>query len=616
MDKNQATGLILISLLILGYFYFFAPDPAELQKQQGADSTQTVVEQPQPKEIAPAAIPEKVVEAVPENDSLKAAYYNQKYGQFAQAASGDEETIVLENENIRVDLNSKGGRVSEVLLKEFLTHDKKPLYLLDEENNHISQLIKVNGREVDLSELFFASTDKPQVVAEQDTATVSYKLQLSDNQYIEQIYRLPGKGYQLLYDLKMVGFDTDPSSNMTIKWRDWMRRMEENVTNERISTSVNYYTADGGFEEVGDNTTDIEEETISSPFKWIAMNQQFFTASLIAENNFKSGFIHTEADENDTTFVKYADVNMLVPMSNLAGGEGNFKYYFGPNNFQVQKKVTEGFSKNVYLGWKLFSWFNRWLIIPIFNFLDKYLNNYGIIIIILVFIIKLLLSPLSYKSYVSMAKTKVLKPELDEMKKKFGDDQAKIQSEQMKLYRQVGVNPISGCIPMLLQMPIFLALFNFFPNSVELRQQSFLWAHDLSTFDVLFRLPFEIPMYGSHVSGFCILMAVSQILYTWSNNQVNAMQGPMKNMGYIMPLMFIVVLNSFAAGLTWYYFVSNIVTFGQQTLIRKFVDEDKIRKILDENKVKNKDKKKSKFQQKLEQAMKVSEEAKKKKKTK
>ena len=261
------------------------------------------------------------------------------------------------------------------------------------------------------------------------------------------------------------------------------------------------------------------------------------------------------------------------------------------------------------MGYKLVSWVNKYIIVELFGFLEKYISNYGVIIMIIVLLVKLALFPLSRKSYLSMAKMKALKPELDAMKEKLGGDAQKMQQEQMKLYRQVGVNPISGCIPLVLQMPILFAMFFFFPNSIELRQQSFLWATDLSTYDVLINLPFTIPFYGSHVSGFTLLMTLSTLLYTWSNNQVSSVQGPMKSIGYFMPIIFMFVLNSYSSGLSFYYFVSNIITFGQQTLIRRFVDEDKIRATLEENKKKNVNKKKSKFASRLEDAMKASQEA-------
>ncbi|PTB90872.1 membrane protein insertase YidC, partial [Marivirga lumbricoides] len=240
--------------------------------------------------------------------------------------------------------------------------------------------------------------------------------------------------------------------------------------------------------------------------------------------------------------------------------------------------------ENIYLGWFPISLVNKYIIINVFHVLEKFISNYGIIIIILVFLIKLALSPLSYKSYVSMAKTKVLKPQLDEIKEKHGGDMQKAQAEQMQLYQKVGVNPLSGCIPLLLQMPILFAMFYFFPSSIELRQESFLWATDLSSYDSIATLPFTIPFYGDHVSLFTILMTLSTLLITWSQGQVSSVQGPMKNIQYIMPIVFMFVLNNFAAALSFYYFVANIITFGQQTLIRRMIDEDKIKAILEENK--------------------------------
>jgi YidC/Oxa1 family membrane protein insertase len=305
-----------------------------------------------------------------------------------------------------------------------------------------------------------------------------------------------------------------------------------------------------------------------------------------------------------------------IPLNNFSEESGDYTYYYGPNKQNTLKKVAPGFEENLYLGWPVVKWINKYVIITIFTFLEKYFSSYGVIIIILVFIIKLLLSPLTYKSHISMAKTKALKPELDELKAKYGDDAKKMQSEQMKLYSQVGVNPLSGCIPMVLQMPILFAMFQFIPHAIELRHRSFLWATDLSTYDSILSWSAEIPLisqfYGNHVSLFTLLMTVSTILYTWINSQSTAqMQGPMKSMQYFMPVIFMFVLNKFPAGLTFYYFVSNIVSFGQIAVIRKFVDDTKIRAILDENKLKNKDKKKSTFQARLEGAMKASNGAKK-----
>jgi YidC/Oxa1 family membrane protein insertase len=326
---------------------------------------------------------------------------------------------------------------------------------------------------------------------------------------------------------------------------------------------------------------------------------------------FTSGVVKSTVDKADSSIIKQLEAHASIPASALNDGKLNFRYYFGPNNYQITKKVTEGFGSNVYLGWTIFSTINKFLVIPIFNFLQQYISNYGVIILILVMVIKILLFPLSYKSHISLAKTKVLKPEIDEIKAKYGDDQQKIQMEQMQLYSKVGVNPLSGCIPVLLQMPIFLALYNFFPNSIELRQESLLWAHDLSTYDSIATLPFTIPAYGSHVSLFCILMTISTLIYTWFNNQATTVTGPMKSMQYVMPVVFLFFFNNLSAGLTYYYFINNALTIGQQLGFRAFVNEKKIRMKLEENKAKNVNKKKSKFAQRLEDAMKQAEGAKK-----
>ena len=309
--------------------------------------------------------------------------------------------------------------------------------------------------------------------------------------------------------------------------------------------------------------------------------------------------------EEGSNVVKQMKMNVAMPLEN---GQLGYRYFFGPNDQRVMDDVAPAFEENIDFGWAIFGWISKYVISPIFHFMEGYIGNYGLIIVLLVLLVKTVLFPLSYKSYVSMAKMKVLKPELDEIKERHGDNMQEAQKEQMQLYGKVGVNPISGCVPMLLQMPILLAMFNFFPNSIELRQEPFLWTDDLSTYDSIATLPFEIPFYGDHVSLFVILMTLSTILYTWSNNQATSVQGPMKSVQYLMPVVLMFVLNSFPAALSFYYFVSNLVTFGQQAIIRQFVDDEKILKKLQENKLRNKDKKKSKFQARLEDAMKASQE--------
>lgn len=613
MDKNQVTGLVLISLLLLVYVYFFSPqvppsDTRELEeKVEDVDQGRTNLQ------------PEDTLVYAEENDSLVEIRNRSKYGIFAEAAEGDASETVLENDNVRIVFSSQGGVVKSVLLKDYLTHDKKPLYLLTENSSSIAMIINTQQGPVNISELYFDAGQVQKTSG--DSTSVTFTLNLPQNRSVVQTYTLAGEGHQVDYSLQMTGMDDVATENyLTFHWRDDIQRVEMDLKESRNFTTINYYTAAGDFDNLSETSVDNETEQVQEPLQWVAIKQKFFTAAIISENAFPNGIVSTSIDPNDTSTVKTAEVLLTYPLAQIAEGNGDFTFYFGPNNYQILKKVTPGFSENVYLGWGIFSWINKFMVIPIFNFLEGYIANYGIIIIILVLIIKLILSPLSYKSYLSLAKTKVLKPELDAIKEKHDGDMQKAQAEQMQLYQKVGINPLSGCIPMLLQMPILLALFNFFPTSIELRQESFLWAHDLSTYDSIYSWSGNIPLlssiYGNHISLFTILMTASTILYTWSNSQMTTIQGPMKTMQYIMPIMFLFFLNSYSAGLTFYYFVSNIVTFGQQAIIKQFVNEDKIRLVLEENKKKNVNKKKSAFQQRLEDAMKAGQEAKETKKVK
>jgi len=603
MDKNQVTGLILISLMLILYFQFFAPEPQPQEIQETESVTQS------PTQVQPA---ETIVSDQPQllqaQDTANLQVLEGKYGIFYPGATGTEELTELENEDMKISFNSKGGIVGSIELKNFLTYRKDPLIIMDENSSSFALTLAGSNQLINLHELYYQLYQDRRG----DTLRLTYSLDLGSGRSISHIYKLPSSGFQIAYEFKTAGLDAFLQQDPVMLWVDRMKHYENNIDGSRTRSSVKYYTLEDGFDDFAERTTDFEEENLSST-KWVSFKQHFFTSAIIAKNKFNSGYVSMDVDESDDETVKIVTAKLNIPAEDVRNGNAKFSYYFGPNNYQILKKVAPDFSKNIYLGWTPVNIVNKYVIIPIFNFLENYIGNYGIIIMILVLVIKLFLSPLSYKSYLSMAKTKVLKPEMDEFKKKYPDDMQKQQKEQMKLYQQVGVNPLSGCIPVVLQMPILFAMFYFFPSSIELRQQSFLWANDLSTYDSVLNLPFTIPLYGNHVSLFTLLMTASTILYTWSNNQVSSVQGPMKSISYMMPVVFMFVLNSFPAALSFYYFVSNIVTFGQQMLIRKFVDEDKIRAILDENKLRNKDKTKSKFQLKLEQAMKAGEQQAKKK---
>lgn len=597
MDRNSAIGLTLIAALLLMYFYWFSP------------TTQPKSDQPVVAESQAPASPEQSGKERETPDSVLTS----TYGNFSSFARGDEKIIPIETEDLMIAFTSKGGIIRELELKKYKTYSQRPLKLIAPQRTEFNLLTKYDGRDLDLYDLFYSSNQS----RNGDTTVLTFSVQLSDGAYLRQIYSIPQQGYEIKYRIEQKGLSEQfAGEHFVFQWNDKILPMEKDLKDTRNNTTITYYETDGGFDELTQASTGTELETFSQPLKWIAIKQKFFLGSIIAENHFSGGELSTITNESDSSIVELAKVKLFMPKSAIVEGNGNYKFYIGPNDYQEIDVVTEEFEKNVYLGWPPVYWINKYVIFPVFHFLTGFISNYGLIIIILVLLLKLVLAPLSYKSYLSMAKMKVLKPELDEIKEKHGEEPTKVQQEQLKLYQQVGVNPISGCIPVLLQMPILFAMFYLFPASIELRQQPFLWAEDLSTYDSIVQLPFVIPFgVGSHLSLFTLIMTISTLVYTWQNNQLSSVQGPMKSMSYIMPVIIMFFLNSFSAGLTFYYFVSNLVTFAQQAIIRRFVDEDKIKVILEENRKKNLSGgggKKSRFMSKLEEAMKASEETRKK----
>ena len=527
-----------------------------------------------------------------------------KYGAFSFAIPGDEEIKVIENDELKITFSNIGGGIKEVVVKNHKDYLGNPFLLVDSQKSSLSLIVDQQGKLVNLNELEY----QVKVEDKTDSTLVSYTLR-NESISIQHLYTIPNKGFEIGYKIKTSGLNTilNPT-DISYQWLYAVNRSEKNLDDSRYNTNVRYYLTSEDYDELSERSTEFEEETLGSQIKWVAFKQKFFTTAVIADESFNSGYINQKVNFSDTSSVKDMSMNLAIPYSDFLNGFG-FRYYFGTNNYTILKKVAPEFEENLDMGWGPLPLVNKYLIIPIFHFLEGFMTNYGLIIMVIVILIRLMLSPLTYKSHMSMAKMRVMKPELDEIKAKHEGDMQKTQQEQMKLYQQVGINPLSGCIPMLLQMPILFSLFFFFPNAVELRGEAFLWANDLSTYDSVLRLPFEIPFYGDHVSLFTLLMTASTILYTWSNSQITTVQGPMKTLQYIMPIMFLFVLNSYASGLTFYYFVSNMATFGQTMLFRKFIDEDKIHRILQENKKKNVNKKKSKFQTRLEDAMKANQQA-------
>ncbi|RDC63472.1 membrane protein insertase YidC [Adhaeribacter pallidiroseus] len=591
MEKNQAVGLVIISVLLIVYMTFFAPKappkPAQEQQTTTASTNFSTI-------ITPATIP----------DSVRA----KTLGEFGALAQGTAQEVILENKNLRITLSNKGGKVDEVLLKNYKTWDKKPLILFDKVSSYADITFLTNsGKAIRLSDLYF----KAQPVTNQNGAQVlAFSAEVGAGQSINQTYTLASDGFTLDYKVNFKGLNQIVANKpLTFNWNDRLKKTEFDLKQNRDHSRLNVMMAEDDFDYLVGKANETDTKKLETPIKWVSNKQNFFSAAIIAKNTFASGDLKVSFNQADTTEVKTFATTLAIPVNDVLGNGGEFTYFFGPNDFTVLKQLPFDFERNLELGWGIFSYVNKLLIIPVFHFLERFISSYGIIIVLLVLFIKTLLFPLTYKSYLSMAKMRVLKPEIDAIKEKNDGDMQKTQSETMKLYSEVGVNPMSGCIPVVLSIPVLFALFNFFPNSIELRQEPFLWAQDLSTYDVFARLPFTIPFYGNHVSMFTLLMTASTILYTWSNNQVNtSIQGPMKFYSYLMPLVFLFVVNSLPAGLSFYYFVANIITFGQQELIKRFVDEDKIREKLISNKEKNKNKQPGGFQKRLQEAMKAASE--------
>ncbi len=582
MDRNQAIGLTLMALVLLVYFIWFAPQPEP--RPSGPDSLTVKTQTP------PAN--QHITTTAPPADTLE--------------ASVKPEEITVETADLKIIFSNRGGIIRNLELKQFKTYHQAPLLLVDSSRHRFEMTALVNGKLTDLHSLMYAAEKQQRG----DTTMVLFTRQ-AEGKWVRFTYTIPPSGYVISYTIEHQNFlDNAP---VNIRWEGRLKLFERDLADSRNYTTL-VYRHNGSVDELPARSTSTEQETLTGNIHWVSVKQKFFLNALISEKGFSRAELKTSVSDTDTSTVKLAEVNAQIPADQLSGGPVKLICYFGPNDYQTIGKVAPDFARNVYLGWPPVYWINKFVIFPVFHFLTKILSNYGLIIIILVILLRIVLLPLSYRSYLSMAKMKVLKPELDEIKEKYGDDMAKVQQEQLKLYQQAGVNPLSGCIPILLQMPILFAMFYLFPNSIELRQQSFLWADDLSTYDSVINLPFTLPLYGNHVSLFTLLMTLSTLVITWQNNQISSVQGPMKSMSYIMPVVFMVVLNSFPAGLSFYYLMSNLVTFGQQAIIRRFVDEQKIKKIMDEHRkfMAMGTGKKSKFMARLEEAMKASEEARRK----
>jgi len=599
-DKNSLIGFVLMAIILIVFNTFFFPEVQQEQVQTPAP-TEAVITETQITETITTPIAPTLNNSVVSED-LKATY-----GIFASAAIGTDEFQVIENEKLKITVANKGGRIISVILKEYQTFDSLALDLFDADSSRFN-LQFTTGHNINTAELYF--------VAEQSNNTLSMKLKADDSHYVEYVYTLTND-YLIDFDINFVGMESIIPSGvnyMNLEWQMKTPQTEKSKTNQDMYTGIQYqYSTDSEVDYLSFTSTD--EDEINARLNWVAFKQQFFSAIIIAKDGFDKPTKLTSTKSEGSKFIKDLAAKFELPYNHNRDEKISFQFYFGPNHFKTLQAYNKGFEELVPLGWGIFGWVNQYIIINIFDFLSKYFSSYGIIILLLTLIIKIGLAPFTYKAFLSQAKMKVLKPEIDKINDKLkGKDPMKAQQETMGLYRKAGVNPMGGCLPMLFQFPILIAMFRFFPASIELRQESFLWADDLSSYDSIYNLGFDIPFYGDHISLFTLLMTVSTLLYTHMNSSMATGQmAQMKWMMYLMPIMFLGFFNNYAAGLSYYYFLANMFTFTQQYFMKRMIDEDAILAQLEANK-KKPAKPKSKFQKKLEDMQKKQEQQLKKKK--
>ena len=609
-NKNTIIGMVLIMAILFGWQYFSAPSAQQIaenkriqdsiaQAQRRIDSVNVA----QPNGQAPQA----AVQTLP--DSLRMQLMQGEYGVFAPLSAGQEQLNVLENDVFKITFSNKGGRIKDVMLKQYFkisedsnrVEKKEPLHLLEDIKNRFEFVLPSNTSKGKISteDLFFAP---PSVSGN----TIVYRAAVNDQTFIEQKYVI-GKGYDIDYDVQIKGLGQVLKPNaksVQLNLENYLDKLEKNVSYESSYSNLNYREADGTPDYLS-ATGEAKKELTSKPVSWVAHANQFFSTALISQNGgFKSATLESVAFD-----VQSSDLKRTTSKIDFAADNGEvnakMKLYIGPNDYSILKAYNNKLEDVVSYGGSILGTINRWIIRPIFDFLHSIFGNVAVCILLLTLIVKAALYPLSYKMLQSQAKTTALKPEIEKLKAKYKDEPQKVQVEQMKIYQEFGVNPLGGCLPTLLQMPIWMALFRFFPATIDFRQQGFLWATDLTGFEEFIKLPFYIPLYGAHISLFALLWGASLVVFTWYSMKDVDMTGQpamMKQLQYFTPILFTVMFNSYAAGLSLYMLFSNLLNIGQTIVTKNYViDHDKILKEL--HIYKKNPKKPNAFRRKLNEAM-------------
>ena len=609
-DYNSFIGMILLAGIALWWLNSNKPDETlETKTEQVVAIT---------KDTTNAFTKNKPVF---ENDSLKQVAFTNKLGAFAQSAiNGADGTSVLENELVKLTINNKGGQIIEAQIKNYKTYDSLPLYMIKDKNASFNiNFGTTDNRILNTKDLFF----QPTISKNGENTVISMKLKVSDVQFLEYRYEIKPNDYMVDFAVRSQGLSNviNSTSPINLDWSLNGYRHEKSLKTENTMYSYYYYKTEDEVDYLNAGKSEIINDV-----DWVAYKQHFFTSNLLTETPFNNATVTStdlvKNEEIDTVFTKRFELKTPLALSN---GELNYnmKWFYGPSDYNLLK-TFEGtdLEQTADLGWGIFGFLNRTVFYPVFNFLKGFLSNFGLIIILMTIVVRIIMSPLVYKSYLSSAKMKVIRPELTALNEKYpGKENAmKRQQETMAIQRKAGVSMMSGCIPALLQMPVFFALFKFFPTNLALRQESFLWANDLSSYDMIYKLPFTIPWYGNHVSLFPILASVAIFFYMKMNQSQQAnMQAPtqegmpdmgkmMKYMIYFSPIMMLFFFNNYASSLSLYYFISNLLTIAIMLVIKNYViDEDKIHAQIEENK-KKPEKKKSKFRERIDTAMKQAQE--------
>ena len=602
-DKNSLTGFVLMFLILLVFNFFFLPTNEEVEKEVNSNPIELQTTQNQEIDENSNTINQK---------SSYSKINKSDFGVFSESSFAKDEEVVLENEKIKLVISNKGGQIKSVVIKEgpnqkkYTTYTGEELEIFNSDssvfNLNFSTGISINTKDLFFKPIFYNTSENQN--------SVTMRLSIDSIHYVDFNYRI-NDDYLVDFNINLIGMDEiipNELNYMNLEWQMKTPQTEKSKSNQDMYTGIYYqFLADQDDIDYLGYTTAEDEEQLSNKLSWVAFQQQFFSSILVSKSGLENASLYSEKNEN-SKYIKNLSAKFELPYNHNRNEQLDFQFYFGPNHYKQLQSYNSKFEEIIPLGWGIFGWVNKYIIINIFDFLSKFFTNYGLIIFILTVIIKLALSPFTYKAYLSQAKMKVLKPEIDKMTEKHkGKDPMKVQQETMNLYRKAGVNPMGGCLPMLFQFPILIAMFRFFPASIELRSEAFLWADDLSAYDSIYDLPFEIPFYGDHISLFTLLMTISTLLYTRMNSQMASGQmAQMKWMMYLMPIMFLGFFNNYAAGLSYYYFLANMFTFSQQYFMKKFIDEDAILRQLEENK--KKPKKKSNFQKKLEEMQKRQEQ--------